>query len=424
MKGAPQRLALALLLLLGGVIALLSRGDGEPPDDADLMQTAAPIPDHENGYVTLQAASALIQWPDSDALDDRLLAMASGGDWDAELASRALADNERALAIFARVARNRAFQSPPDPQPALAPTLGGVQLARLLAIRARSATEGGEPAAAVEDALLALRVGKRIGTDPHGGFRSGQLAMFVGNLALDAIADALPALELDAAATRALARELEAHRVDPAAWRAMLAANYRAERLELLTAARAPAVSDAGAAYATPSARRIAGWLPNRYLIQPNNSLAALGAQVRDQQSRANEPCKAGEEQPAALQAADLLRPNAIGRRHLAAAQSGARFDVNRCEYDTHVEMTRAALAVRAFERDRGAAPPSLAALVPGYLDSAPVDGFSGTTLRFDRPRRVVYSIGSDQIDEGGRAIEGDTEAREPRFALPPLEAS
>ncbi|HEU4431668.1 MAG TPA: hypothetical protein VFT98_23120, partial [Myxococcota bacterium] len=122
--------------------------------------------------------------------------------------------------------------------------------------------------------------------------------------------------------------------------------------------------------------------------------------------------------------AADLLRPNALGLRYVAAAQVGARFAVTRCEYDTHVEMTRAALAVRAFERDRGGAPPSLAALVPAYLDSAPIDGFSGATLRFDRPRRVVYSIGSDQIDDGGRAIEGDTEAREPRFELPPLEPS
>ncbi|HEU4428850.1 MAG TPA: hypothetical protein VFT98_08850, partial [Myxococcota bacterium] len=291
MKGAPQRLAIALLLLFGGAIALLSRSDGDPPDDADLMQTAAPIPEHENGYVTLQAAAALVQWPDSDALDDRLLGMSSGADWDAELASRAVADNERALETFARVARNPAFQSPPGPQPALPPALGGVQLARLLAIRARSATKGGDPAAAVEDALLALRVGKRIGADPHGGFLSGQLAMFVGNLALDAIADALPSLELDAAGTRALTRELEAHRVDPEAWRAILAAHYRSERSSLLTAARAPAATAADDGEATPWARRIAARLPQRYLMQPNNSLAALVSRVREQQSRAAEPC-------------------------------------------------------------------------------------------------------------------------------------
>jgi hypothetical protein len=418
MTRALRNLALALIVLFGGLAALLSRGDGPPPDDADLMQTAPPIPEHENGYVTLEAAAALLQWPDGEALNDRLLAMASGADWDGELAARVLADNERSLATFARVARSAAFRSPADASSARPSALAAVQLARLLGIRARSATRGGDPAAAVEDALLALQVGNRIGADPHGGVLAGELGIFVGEIGLDAIADALPALELDTAASQSLTRELEAHRIDPSAWRGILAASYRAERRDLPTAARAPLDADT----ATPWARRIAAWLPDHYTVQPNNSIAALAAQVRERQSRADQPCDRVETEPPPLTIADLLRPNAIGRRYVAAARSRTRIDAERCAYHTRIELIRAAIALHAFEAERGMLPPSLEALVPAYLDAMPSDGFSGDALRFHRRARVIYSIGSDGVDAGGAPIAGDTDDREPRFELPPLE--
>ena len=98
------------------------------------------------------------------------------------------------------------------------------------------------------------------------------------------------------------------------------------------------------------------------------------------------------------------------------------RADQSRCLHDTRIEMLRAALAVRAFEQARGLLPPSLGALSPGFLEPAPIDSFSGATLRFDRTQRVIYSLGTNGLDEGGRARTGelveDAEALEPRFPL------
>ena len=158
-------------------------------------------------------------------------------------------------------------------------------------------------------------------------------------------------------------------------------------------------------------------------MLQPNNTLRELGRRVRLQQANADRPCDAPLADLAPLATTDLLRANALGRRVAAQPSARDRAAIQRCRYDARVELTRAALGVLSFERERGALPPSLDALVPAFLDSAPVDPFSGAGLRFDRAHRVLYSVGSDAIDEGGREVDGQDEDREPRLALPAIAA-
>jgi len=423
MKGSLSRLAVALLLLLlGGAIALLTQRDGERPDDADLMQTAAPIVEHENGYITLSAASELLVWPEDEALGDLLTDMAHGSGWDAELAARLLAENERALSAFARVTRNPGFQSPADPNADRTDPVDVLDLGRLLSIRSRAAAQRGDRRAALEDALLALQVGKRIGADPHGGFLSAYTGIVVAEAGLDAIRAALALFPLSAAESQQLTNELSTLRVDADAWRRVLAAEYRAERWTFDAKEPIASVELEGEA---PAVKLVSLYLPNGYLLQPNNSLRMYANGVRESQNRAGEPCGSGPSSMPRVRVADLLRPNAFGARAAALSlRELARGDRARCAYDTRVELTRAAIGLHAFERERGVLPPSLEALVPSYLDPAPIDAFSGEGLRFRRADRVIYSIGSDGADGGGVEIAGDTDDREPSLALPPLSPS
>ncbi len=73
------------------------------------------------------------------------------------------------------------------------------------------------------------------------------------------------------------------------------------------------------------------------------------------------------------------------------------------------VAMLRCGQTAMAVERWRlahaGARPPSLAALVPQYLSAIPEDPLVGQPLKF-RPRSpgyVVYSVGEDGADDGGK---------------------
>ncbi len=66
-------------------------------------------------------------------------------------------------------------------------------------------------------------------------------------------------------------------------------------------------------------------------------------------------------------------------------------------------------LAVRAFTLEHGAPPRSIQALVPGYLPRIPRDPFAprSITYRLKQGRPLVYSVGPDGVDDGGRSIKG-----------------
>lgn len=64
-------------------------------------------------------------------------------------------------------------------------------------------------------------------------------------------------------------------------------------------------------------------------------------------------------------------------------------------------------LATERYRLDKGALPQSLDDLVPAYLASVPLDPFSGESMRYAQREGggyVVYSVGSDQKDDGGPA--------------------
>lgn len=73
------------------------------------------------------------------------------------------------------------------------------------------------------------------------------------------------------------------------------------------------------------------------------------------------------------------------------------------------VAENRVAIATLAAERWRrahgGAAPPSLGALVPAYIQSVPQDPFNGEPLRYrsDAAGYTIYSVGPKRIDNGGQ---------------------
>ena len=86
-------------------------------------------------------------------------------------------------------------------------------------------------------------------------------------------------------------------------------------------------------------------------------------------------------------------------------------------EYGGHLDDVKAEtqnallltmLALRAYRLDHGAGPPTLSALVPRYLPAVPADPFAlSGPLRFKRvgAKSLLYSVGPDGKDDGGRAI-------------------
>ncbi|CAN5868438.1 hypothetical protein BH11VER1_BH11VER1_37050 [soil metagenome] len=71
-----------------------------------------------------------------------------------------------------------------------------------------------------------------------------------------------------------------------------------------------------------------------------------------------------------------------------------------------NVVMSRQAeimLALRRHELEQGKIPDTLEDLVPKYLAAVPIDPFDGAPLRWNAKTKMIYSVGEDGIDEGGK---------------------
>lgn len=76
-------------------------------------------------------------------------------------------------------------------------------------------------------------------------------------------------------------------------------------------------------------------------------------------------------------------------------------------------EALRCVIAIQRFETKHKRLPESLDEVRRhGYLRSIPVDLFDGKSLRYDAERRLVWSVGRNGVDDGGKGYPGDLSKR------------
>jgi len=73
--------------------------------------------------------------------------------------------------------------------------------------------------------------------------------------------------------------------------------------------------------------------------------------------------------------------------------------------YIAHLRVAQAALAVQRYRLARSGLPENISDIVPAYLPEVPIDPFDGQNIRYRKTAGgfVVYSIGDDGSDDGGR---------------------
>ena len=84
-------------------------------------------------------------------------------------------------------------------------------------------------------------------------------------------------------------------------------------------------------------------------------------------------------------------------------------------------------LALQAYRMEHGAFPTTLTALVPAYLPEIPDDPFAragSLHYRLYGQKYLLYSIGPDGKDDGGRPIENPTATSANRYQVMPYQAA
>jgi hypothetical protein len=93
--------------------------------------------------------------------------------------------------------------------------------------------------------------------------------------------------------------------------------------------------------------------------------------------------------------------------RYLAKAMTPAVARVTEmdCRIMSRLDGARVALAVERYRLANGKLPESLKDLVPTFLESVPIDPFDSKPLKYKKldPGFVIYSIGEDRQDDGGK---------------------
>jgi len=170
----PWRWILCLLAVAAPIApAYLYLFRDEPlHDDSDLLLEEKPVPPEDNGWDTLKAGTEKVYWPELPSLDgirngespyERAEAMSDGISWDAELAEDLPRRNEAALKLFDESRRFRAFvRTDGDDYD------GSIHFSELRAlvnsvfIRAFLAEQHGRVEEAFEDAMNAVRLGRKL----------------------------------------------------------------------------------------------------------------------------------------------------------------------------------------------------------------------------------------------------------------------
>ncbi len=89
---------------------------------------------------------------------------------------------------------------------------------------------------------------------------------------------------------------------------------------------------------------------------------------------------------------------------------------------EAEVRLLRVDAALRLHRGDKGQYPTRLSEIVPKYLDSLPLDPFTGQPMiyRLTTNSYLLYSIGPDEIDDGGKPLTKSTDKGDLVSSTPP----
>lgn len=391
------------------------RNAGLPTSGAELNAWRNAVPDTENGALLLNEAFLLIRTlPDNrsnEVVELKLLERAN--EWEpstrasvaeyAQLNELALAKVREALELSAsRFPADFSF-GPDTPLPHLARLK---EMARILQLRSCLAADEGRGPASAEDISTLVRLARTLDDEPIA--ISFLVRCAIVQMAVKATERNLNRTgfgeDASAALQRAFAESPNSNLLARAfiGERATMAPAFRLSRSE----AEAITRDDDDARNPRPPQRYsgkagIFNWATGFFERDLNFYLQTMGKSIS----------LAALQPPAALALTnhfDQATTRASKRLYILSAMSLPSFTkiaVRDATIQANAKLAVVALAIERFRIARGKLPETLEELVPRFLDRVPHDPFDGKPLRYRQlpTRYVIYSVGSDGNDDGGR---------------------
>lgn len=379
---------------------------GVPMTAQDL---APPCTDEDNAARLWKAAESLLTSEDQESR--KAIAGAFGryaGGLPVEpgvldVVRRLAAANETALGLVAEMGAKPCFRLRAPDRPLYESLLPSapkmINATRLLGFSALFRAEDGDVAGAVDRAVAGLRSAQLVAGE--GNLMAWLIALADTRMMAHFLGEICRGRDLPEGTLTRLVAEL-----DPPAWRERLAAAVRGERvlfIEVGGLASRGGTKDLAWLFGEPSRIKNLGiWLARplvrrdvRKTLPRYDELEALALRpFFESRPILREQAKAMKALPR-----HAFLSKAMWTNQEAAFMKGAVLEAT-------LLVSRTGLACRLYKSRNGTYPEALEALVPGILTEVPVDPFTGRPLvyRRDGDGFVVYSLGSNEKDDGGRS--------------------
>jgi len=416
-----------------GLLYWLATRDEPPPDDSDLRVHRLDISDEENGFGYFQRTADTLYWPGYESPgekgkdlsqsdqkpDDSVKAkiklakqVATGKAWDDSLANELLAQNRRTLDLIDQAMASPTFQAPAinpliDRSPYL-PPVG--ELLWLLQLRGRVSARRHRYEEAPGHWLQMLQLGNRL-EGANGDLLTWLVGSTTKRTGLTGMRELTARSGVPPNVLRTAAVQLASLGADDEG----LANSLRIEYLQLaqivdeLATGNLDMKNTTGNPAPKPPGHRSRRLSP--LLFKPNQMKRVAVDHFRPMVDNVSKSyLDLPDFGPPRLEGGplkDLLGGNIIGRMLYAMLTPDLSGAITfKCQENVEVGATRVLLAMKAFQLEKGRLPQTLDELVPEYLDAVPLDDFDGKPLRYNREKKVVYSVGEDLKDDGGMSKE------------------
>ncbi len=395
-----------LLAVLGTVLSVFSK-DIPPPNDSDLYLKPIAVPREHNAYYSLVSIQKYLYIPTDDS---NLLEHLAGKKWNQRFVGSMLRSNQQALRYFDQAAYKPQFHDPTinvHAVPSADVLISFRNIARVSSLKAAYLFRMGREREAFREAVKIIDNGQRI--------QNSQGTMVHYFFGTDMKRNGLERIRQMAASTRlspqlllSYVRKLEEYKNNEEGLNAAFKYEY-----EAWAAMYDENVLDA---IRSKSGAQIEHLNKHSFYFKPNKTKSLFVNFYRGQMSEVGVPCglrKFTEIQrftdrnssKTKLLVKALVTENVIGKVLFDIGIARFLFTIHetRCEDDLLISATQALLALRAHKMETGKDPVWLGELVDRYLPKVLQDPFDGKPLRYAAGKKLVYSVGMDLIDSGGR---------------------
>jgi len=428
-------------LIAAALVTLYIIGrDESPPDDSMLILHRADVPDEENGFTYILQAQDALYWPvtkawkdaalhplptedsdgnavhgtpeteASDAVKEKVEAMAEGKAWDDGLAAEIMERNATTCEILKKAMACRECQGPEitDISMQIPWVFDHLAMARMMALRSRALLRQGKAEEALDQAVDVVQFGQAVERS-----KCGVVAYLVGatvkQMGLEALRSELKEAAVPPERLKALADRLATYADSSQGLVDALRVEYEVDWHTARDAAENLPAKGSGSNARDPRIlRRWQGLVRFGIVWKPNQTQRWFVDALRPGVEQADKPLREinwaidkHDDQPSLPRR--ILSGNLLGQWLYRLMVPGvAKLASIRCQDETNVAMTRTLVALKAFKTKTGRLPLSLDELVPDYLPAVPLDDFDGKPIRYSAAKKAVYSVGKDAKDDGG----------------------